>query len=111
MALFDHFDGVDLDAIARAGRAICAALGREPASKVAQALKAKAAPERTNVQDADRTPGHNRAVDGLPAFLLAAVALAGSPGPATSALPPPALLSARVAAPPIWPASSSAWWP
>jgi len=32
-----------LDAIARAGREICAALGREPASKVAQALKAKAA--------------------------------------------------------------------
>jgi hydroxymethylglutaryl-CoA lyase len=35
--------GVDLDAIAKAGREICAALGREPASKVAQALKAKAA--------------------------------------------------------------------
>jgi hydroxymethylglutaryl-CoA lyase len=35
--------GVDLDAIAAAGRAICAALGREPASKVAQALKAKVA--------------------------------------------------------------------
>jgi isopropylmalate/homocitrate/citramalate synthase len=35
--------GVDLDAIARAGREICMALGREPASKVAQALKAKAA--------------------------------------------------------------------
>jgi hydroxymethylglutaryl-CoA lyase len=35
--------GVDLDAIARAGRDICVALGREPASKVAQALKAKAA--------------------------------------------------------------------
>jgi isopropylmalate/homocitrate/citramalate synthase len=35
--------GVDLDAIARAGREICAALGREPASKVAQALKAKVA--------------------------------------------------------------------
>jgi hydroxymethylglutaryl-CoA lyase len=35
--------GVDLDAIAKAGRAICAALGREPASKVAQALKAKVA--------------------------------------------------------------------
>ena len=35
--------GVDLDAVARAGREICAALGREPASKVAQALKAKAA--------------------------------------------------------------------
>jgi hydroxymethylglutaryl-CoA lyase len=34
--------GVDLDAIARAGRDICVALGREPASKVAQALKAKA---------------------------------------------------------------------
>jgi len=37
----DH--GVDLDAIAAAGRAICVELGREPASKVAQALKAKAA--------------------------------------------------------------------
>ncbi|WP_421997793.1 hydroxymethylglutaryl-CoA lyase [Reyranella sp.] len=35
--------GVDLDAVARAGRDICAALGREPASKVAQALKAKLA--------------------------------------------------------------------
>ena len=35
--------GVDLDAIARAGREICMALGREPTSKVAQALKAKAA--------------------------------------------------------------------
>jgi hydroxymethylglutaryl-CoA lyase len=35
--------GVDLDAIAAAGRAICVELGREPASKVAQALKAKAA--------------------------------------------------------------------
>ncbi|HEY4893106.1 MAG TPA: hydroxymethylglutaryl-CoA lyase [Reyranella sp.] len=35
--------GVDLDAIAKAGREICAALGREPASKVAQALKAKVA--------------------------------------------------------------------
>jgi len=35
--------GVDLDAIADAGRFICAALGREPASKVAQALKAKCA--------------------------------------------------------------------
>jgi hydroxymethylglutaryl-CoA lyase len=35
--------GVDLDAIAKAGRQICVALGREPASKVAQALKAKAA--------------------------------------------------------------------
>ncbi len=34
--------GVDLDAIAEAGREICVALGREPASKVAQALKAKA---------------------------------------------------------------------
>ena len=33
--------GVDLDAIARAGRDICAALGREPASKVAQALKSR----------------------------------------------------------------------
>ena len=37
----DH--GVDLEAVAAAGRAICTALGREPASKVAQALKAKAA--------------------------------------------------------------------
>ena len=37
----DH--GVDLEAVAAAGRAICVALGREPASKVAQALKAKAA--------------------------------------------------------------------
>ena len=35
--------GVDLDAIARAGRDICTELGREPASKVAQALKAKQA--------------------------------------------------------------------
>lgn len=35
--------GVDLEAIARAGRIICAELGREPASKVAQALKAKIA--------------------------------------------------------------------
>jgi isopropylmalate/homocitrate/citramalate synthase len=35
--------GVDLDAIAKAGREICVALGREPASKVAQALKAKVA--------------------------------------------------------------------
>ena len=35
----DH--GVDLDSIADIGRFICAALGREPASKVAQALKAK----------------------------------------------------------------------
>jgi isopropylmalate/homocitrate/citramalate synthase len=35
--------GVDLEAIAQAGREICVALGREPASKVAQALKAKAA--------------------------------------------------------------------
>src|SRR6185295_925503 len=35
--------GVDLDAIAKAGRDICIALGREPASKVAQALKAKCA--------------------------------------------------------------------
>ena len=35
--------GVDLDAIAAAGREICMALGREPASKVAQALKAKQA--------------------------------------------------------------------
>ncbi|MDI4658397.1 hydroxymethylglutaryl-CoA lyase [Xanthobacter autotrophicus] len=34
--------GVDLDALARAGRAITAALGRTPASKVAQALAAKA---------------------------------------------------------------------
>ena len=35
--------GVDLDAVAEAGRTICAALGREPASKVAQALKARLA--------------------------------------------------------------------
>src|SRR5476651_956037 len=35
--------GVDLEAVAQAGRDICVALGREPASKVAQALKAKAA--------------------------------------------------------------------
>lgn len=34
--------GVDLDALASAGRAITAALGRTPASKVAQALAAKA---------------------------------------------------------------------
>ena len=34
---------VDLDAIAAAGRDICVALGREPASKVAQALKARQA--------------------------------------------------------------------
>ncbi len=35
--------GVDLDAIASTGRFICEALGRQPASKVAQALKAKLA--------------------------------------------------------------------
>ncbi len=35
--------GVDLDAIAATGRFICEALGRQPASKVAQALKAKLA--------------------------------------------------------------------
>ncbi|MFZ5779767.1 MAG: hydroxymethylglutaryl-CoA lyase [Pseudomonadota bacterium] len=35
--------GVDLESVAAAGRDICQALGREPASKVAQALKAKAA--------------------------------------------------------------------
>ena len=35
--------GVDLDAIADTGRFICSALGREPASKVAQALKARCA--------------------------------------------------------------------
>ena len=35
--------GVDLESIAETGRFICAALGREPASKVAQALKAKGA--------------------------------------------------------------------
>ncbi len=34
--------GVDLDKLAEAGRFICAALGRVPASKVAQALAAKA---------------------------------------------------------------------
>jgi hydroxymethylglutaryl-CoA lyase len=35
--------GVDLDAIAAAGRQISAELGREPASKVARAMAAKAA--------------------------------------------------------------------
>ncbi|MBV9835978.1 MAG: hydroxymethylglutaryl-CoA lyase [Alphaproteobacteria bacterium] len=35
--------GVDLDSIAATGRFICEALGRQPASKVAQALKAKLA--------------------------------------------------------------------
>ncbi|MBX3500094.1 MAG: hydroxymethylglutaryl-CoA lyase [Alphaproteobacteria bacterium] len=35
--------GVDLDAIAATGRFICEALGRQPASKVAQALKANLA--------------------------------------------------------------------
>jgi len=35
--------GVDLDKLAAAGRFICAELGREPASKVARALAAKAA--------------------------------------------------------------------
>jgi len=35
--------GVDLDAVAAAGRAICAELGRPPASKVAQALAAQVA--------------------------------------------------------------------
>lgn len=35
--------GVDLDAIAATGRFICEALGRQPASKVAQAMKAKLA--------------------------------------------------------------------
>jgi len=35
--------GVDLESIAETGRFICAALGHEPASKVAQALKAKGA--------------------------------------------------------------------
>jgi hydroxymethylglutaryl-CoA lyase len=35
--------GVDLEAIAATGRFICDALGRQPASKVAQALKAKLA--------------------------------------------------------------------
>ena len=34
--------GVDLDKLAEAGRFICAALGRAPASKVAQALAGKA---------------------------------------------------------------------
>ena len=48
VAADDHSEQVvtaqfDLDAIAQAGREICLALGREPASKVAQALKAKAA--------------------------------------------------------------------
>ena len=37
------FNGTTIDAIAQAGRDICVALGREPASKVAQAMKAKAA--------------------------------------------------------------------
>ena len=35
--------GVDLDQVFAAGRFICAELGREPASKVAQALAAKRA--------------------------------------------------------------------
>ena len=39
--------GVDLDAIAGAGREICAALGREPASKVAQALEGEGSVGRT----------------------------------------------------------------
>ena len=33
--------GVDLDAVYEAGQFICAALGREPASKVARAMAAK----------------------------------------------------------------------
>lgn len=40
----------------------------------------------TNVQDGDRAHFHNGVVEGLPAFLLAASALAGSPGPATLSL-------------------------
>ena len=35
--------GVDLDAIAKAGREICVALGREPASKVARDCRASLA--------------------------------------------------------------------
>jgi isopropylmalate/homocitrate/citramalate synthase len=38
--------GVDLDALAGAGRYICAALGRKPAGRVAQALAAKASPDK-----------------------------------------------------------------
>jgi hydroxymethylglutaryl-CoA lyase len=34
--------GVDLDAVAAAGRYICDHLGRAPSSKVAQALRARA---------------------------------------------------------------------
>jgi threonine/homoserine/homoserine lactone efflux protein len=41
---------------------------------------------RTNVQDGAAAGFHNGAVEGLPGFLLAAVALAGSPGPATLSL-------------------------
>ena len=40
--------GVDLDAIARAGREICVALGREPASKVAQALEGEGGVKRAS---------------------------------------------------------------
>jgi hydroxymethylglutaryl-CoA lyase len=35
--------GVDLDRLFQAGQAICAALGREPASKVARAMAARLA--------------------------------------------------------------------
>ncbi len=41
---------------------------------------------RTNVQDARHVRGHIGAVEALPGFVLAAVALAGSPGPATLSL-------------------------
>jgi threonine/homoserine/homoserine lactone efflux protein len=41
---------------------------------------------RTDVQDASLGRRHTGRMDGLPGFLLAAVALAGSPGPATLSL-------------------------
>jgi hydroxymethylglutaryl-CoA lyase len=37
----DIHTGVDLDRLAAAGRFICRALGRRPASKVARALEAR----------------------------------------------------------------------
>jgi hydroxymethylglutaryl-CoA lyase len=37
--------GVNLDAVAAAGRSICAAIGKEPASRVARAMAAKLAAE------------------------------------------------------------------
>ena len=40
----------------------------------------------TDVQDASHGCGHTGRMDGLPGFLLAALALAGSPGPATLSL-------------------------